>query len=266
LTRGAALLTHLESAVGFDVQYVRRPLVILDHATGEQSALVDGRTTLTALYGLGLLDFAQLSLALPAVFQSGTGRSVYTGVATDALARGAAGDLQLDLAARWPEPLALGPAALTMAVASGLSVPTGDSEAFTGSPGVSGVVEAMGWLGWGPLRVGVDVGVIAREPSALLDRRVGSEVFAATTAGVSLFDEALSAMVGVRATFPLIEGGAVPVLWMAEGRARLLPDRRLQLALGAGTGLGDAVRSPALMVVASLAYVPGSLARPDGGR
>jgi len=244
LVRGTGVVPHLDSAIGLDLDLVRRPIVVTDPVVGVEREVIRHRLTTTLLYGVGLFDHSQVTVAVPLAFMSGRGRQAITRDTRDELPEGAAGDLRLGfhhaLSPTWAD---LG--ALELAVSSGLAIPTGDEGAFAGHGGFTGWVEtaALGRLPAGDLgsvRLQGALGTRVRGTDSLGATALGSELTLSAAAALELLDARL----------------VVAAQGLGEVRAVLGESRAAELALGAGAGLNEALASPELQVIAQLRYVP----------
>lgn len=259
LVRGAGVLPAWETAIGIDVDLQRHPVVIVDRAVDAESLAVSRRITSTFLYALGVGASSQLTLAVPLAFQEGEGRVALTRDARDALPAGAAGDVRLDfMHASSPAPGPNGCAECTVGVAfaSGIVLPTGDERAFAGGAGFGAYLDAIGAGVLGPVILQTAIGVRVAEEASFADVAIGTEMSFALGASVPLFDARLVLAAEGQAIVGMREASASPVTWMVEARTVLGEARRAEIALGAGTGIGDALRSPSFEAVLALRYVP----------
>ncbi|MBS2012038.1 MAG: OmpA family protein [Deltaproteobacteria bacterium] len=243
---------------GAVVDYAHLPLVVYDGSGTERLALVRHQLVLHAGASFVLLDRVRASVDLPlAMYQDGEDATI-GGIEHRGASAPAIGDVRVAgdvrLAGRIGEPV-------TLAVGMRLWLPTGLPSQFT-SDGVIRVapqVLAAGTIG--PFVWGARVAIVARgREEAYAGRQLGSEVFGAASAGVELV------------------GGKVriaPEVWMSSGftgDAALLSKREtaigwilgahvttasgLRIGAGAGSGLGPALGSPALRVLASIEWAP----------
>jgi hypothetical protein len=257
LVRGPGVLPHLESAIGLDVDIVKRPLVVVDGATGAARAMVNTRATATILYGVGLFDDVQVTLAVPAVFQNGLGASALTGDPDDALPLASVGDLRLDFAwAPLPAPLAFGEATLDAGFASGLTAPTGEDTAFTGTPNVSGYIDAVGQLRVGVFRAQAAIGVRVSEESTVAQAGFGSALSGALALAVDLFDRRWVLAAQAQVLAGLVSNATFPVQALLESRV-VVDDARESVAYVAfGGGLDDEVGAPEWQLVVGFRHRP----------
>jgi hypothetical protein len=250
LVRGPRVLRHLEVGLGLDVDIIRSPLVVLDGATGARRDVVRTRATGTVLYGVGLLDRVQLTLAVPIVFQSGAGLTALTGDPDDDLPEGAVADLRLDFAwAPLDAPLALGDAALDVGLASGLVAPTGDGAALTGAPGVGGYVDAMAQLSLGVFRAQAELGVRIAPESSLAQAGFGSAFHGAAAVALDLLDRRLVFALSAQVLGGLVSNATFPAQALLETRVVADDERRLVAYVAFGGGLLDEVGSPEWQLV-----------------
>ena len=259
LVRGAGVLPAGESAIGLDADYVRRPIVLIDRVTGTERAAVRSRLTTTLMYAFGIGARSQVTLAVPLAWQEGEGRRSFSRDPNDELPRGAAGDVRLDFLhalAPAPAPEHCAGCNVGVAFASGLSLPTGDEEAFAGGPGFGAYVDAIGAGLLGPLIVQASFGVRIGEESSLGGVATGSEMSFAVGAALPLLDARLVITAESQALIGLQSDSSSPILFMGGARVVLGEARRADVALGVGTGLTDALRAPAFEAVIAVRYVP----------
>lgn len=265
LVRGDAVLPHLETAVAVDFDVVRHPIVVLDRAVALERAVVSTRLTATALFAVGLFDRAQLTVALPGVWQDGEGRAVLTHLDSDALPAAAAGDLRLDFQYALPPPGCGCGRAWGIGAASGLIIPIGDASSFAGGPGFAGYLDGFGRWANGPLRLQAQVGLRFREPAAFADSRVGSQVLLSGGAAVDVLEDVVTMAAEGQILLGLVEGSPLPALALVELRLRLGAAREGEVALGAGVGLGREMLSPSWELVLALRYIPAAVRANDAG-
>jgi hypothetical protein len=247
LVRAPDVLAHADTGVGLDFEIATRPIVLHDEALDTSTAVVDRRSTLTLLYGVGLFGFAEVNLALPLVFAAGDGYSLLSAGQLGTIPEAAVGDLSLEARAMWPDAFALGPTSLRLGATSAIRFPTGDRLAFSGESTVTAAVTLLAELAYEIAFLRLEAGVRMREPERFVDVTIGSSVTLASAIGVDLFDDFLSLAATVLASIGL-EDSVHPVLGAIE--ARLRASRYFDVVLAAGAGLTDAVGSPGFFATA----------------
>jgi hypothetical protein len=254
LVRAPAVLAEGDTGFGLDFEIVTEPIVIHDDSLATTLPLVDYRTTLTLLYGVGVFGFAELNLALPLVFAAGDGYAALSAGQMDDVPGAALGDLSIEARAMWPDPIALGPVDLRLGASSGIRFPTGDPFAFAGDSTVTGSIAALSELSVEWFYFRLELGVRVREAEQLLDVTIGSSLTIASAAGVELFDDRLALGATMLALVGL-EDSVHPIVGALEARVRAAS--YLDLVVAAGAGLGEAVASPGFFASAGLrAYTP----------
>jgi len=260
--RGTRVLPHAASALALDLDAAHRPFVVADPNTGTSIDVVETRSTFTFMYGVGLFDHLQATLAVPLAFQRGGGIEAFSGDPEDRLSAGAVADLRLDIAYMpLTEAPSVGPVHLDFAFAGGLLAPTGDDSAFTGSSGWSGYVDAMGSARWGVFRLALQSGLRLRETANILDVTWGSQVLLAAGLALHLIEDHLVMAAEAQVLLGLTDNAATPAQGMAE--ARIILDReRTALVFGFGGGMNDQLGAPEWQVVAAFRHAPGTSGSP----
>ena len=256
--RGTRSVRHLETAIGLELDVVRRPFILVDQTTGLDQSIVESRGTATLLFGIGLFDFAQVTLAVPTVFQRGLGFEALTGSPDDNLPGAAVGDIRLDLhVSPLAEPVPIGGALLDVAVAGGVMAPTGETRSFSRSPTFSGYLDLMAHLRYDIFRAAIQSSIRIREDAELAGVHWGSQAMFAGGLAFHIFDQRIVLAAEVMGILGLGDDAANPVLGLIEIRAAVDPERKTGLVLGFGTGLHSDVGAPEWQIIASIRHAPG---------
>jgi hypothetical protein len=262
LVRGTRVLPHAASALALDLDAVHRPFVVVDPTLGTSVDVVETRSTFTFMYGVGLFDHLQATLAVPLAFQRGAGIEAFSGNPDDRLSAGAVADLRLDIAymplTKAPR---LGPLHVDFAFAGGVLAPTGDESSFTGSSTWSGYVDAMGSARWGDFTLNLQAGARFRETANVLDVSWGSQVLFAGGVGFHLFDDHLIMAAEAHVLLGLTHGPANPAQALAEARV-ILDEERTAIVFGFGGGLNGDLGAPEWQIVAAFRHAPGTSGSP----
>jgi len=139
MVQKSEVIGHVSPVVGLFSDLALDPLVLIDKSTGEAVDVVSSRLTLTAMAGIGLWDWLDVTAALPIIaFQDG-GNLRRVGTEGE-VASSALGDLRLQTKLALPflhrkDEVKSGFGA---ALYGNVNLPTGDPAAFTGDGQVTG--------------------------------------------------------------------------------------------------------------------------------
>jgi MYXO-CTERM domain-containing protein len=247
----------LDVGVAFD--FVHDPLVARDPATGDplmNGEIISNRLALQLTAGYGVARWLEVGAALPVVVaQGGDVTLVDPG---HSLSTSAFGDLRLfGKAQLWTRD------ELRLATALDVTLPSGDSDSFSG--GKLSVRPRM-IFGWRPgrLSAAADVGFRFREATMVDNVTVGSEVTLGAAAAYELRPAKLWAIAEALLAVG-VDGGAheVPAEALLGVRAMVTKSWRGQVAVGEGLGRG--YDTPAFQAIASMAYTyaPAPRVRPE---
>lgn len=257
LARGTATVPHLETAFGLDGDFTTVPVTV-DTAAGTASRVVQTRGVVTLGLAMGLSDRMQLEVAMPIAYQGGDGLQGVTGTEDDRLRTGTLGDLRLMGLFRVLDPTT-DAVSISAALSSWAALPTGDAQFFSSTGGFSfgaSAVFAMRWKEW---FAQFELGGQFRQRSFLIDEAIGNELALVGTLGRDFFRRGLSLAFGLQSLFGLAEGSGHRAIWIGEIRGRFFSDRRMQIVIGAGSGLTDTLTTPGFQAVASFRFTPSAV-------
>ena len=263
---GSDVTPHLQVGFSLDVNYQHVPLLFQDDITGEESEAVSYQATLDFLWSLGLFNILQLGVALPVVVaQDGDGISIIQEGET--LAMTAIRDLRIQLKGKILGKGARGgfdSKGFGLAIALGLSVPTGDDDNFAGDTNVTADAPVI-ILDWRNdlVRVSLNLGLRWREMSAVgYDFRLGHQLLY----GVGLAVTPLKQRLLVLAEFEGMFGfedlsetiNRVPMEARLGIGVAVDKHKDLTLIVGGAMGLGNAPTVPVFRIIGSVRYAPGN--------
>jgi outer membrane protein OmpA-like peptidoglycan-associated protein len=256
-------LSHLSASGGFFINFSLDPLVLVNKEGGSSTKLlsiVGSRLQLDAIATVGLLDWAELGVDMPLVLaQAGDNLEA---IGTEGPIQGyVLGDLRLTAKVaipglrRLPQDSGLG-AALTL----GLSLPTGDQQAFASD------------------------GEFTYTPGLVVDYRFSSGILVSASGGLwNRPDRIFSgtqvgdlAPFGLATEIPILRGRGITAVGMLHGAVGLdkLPSQPrdvpaellfglrwysstgLTFTVGGGGGCGCSLQAPSLRFFSSIVWVP----------
>jgi OOP family OmpA-OmpF porin len=260
---GSDVTPHLQIGFGLDVNYQHEPLLFKDSETGEKSEAVSYQVTLDFLWALGIFDILQIGVALPVVVaQDGDGLDIIQEGET--LSTTAIRDLRIQLKGRI---LGGGKGGIKskgfgLAIALGMSVPTGDDENFAGDANVTAdaPVIIFDWRN-DLVRVALNVGLRWRETSAVgVDFRLGHQLLYGLGLAVTPLQQRLlvigefEGMFGFEKLDETLD--RVPMEARLGFGVAVDKKKDLSIVFGGGVGLGSAPTVPLFRVIASIRYAP----------
>ncbi|MFH1436746.1 MAG: OmpA family protein [Pseudomonadota bacterium] len=261
---GSDVTPHLQVGFALDVNYQHAPLLFKDDTTEVESEAVSYQATLDFLWSLGLFNILQLGVALPVVVaQDGDGLELIQEGET--LAMTAIRDLRIQLKGKILGKGARGgidSKGFGLAIALGLSVPTGDDDNFAGDATVTADAPVI-ILDWRNdlVRVSLNLGLRWREMSAVgYDFKLGHQLLY----GVGLAVTPLRQRLLVLAEFEGMFGfedlsetiNRVPMEARLGIGVAVDKHKDLTLLVGGGMGLGNAPTVPVFRIIGSVRYAP----------
>jgi OOP family OmpA-OmpF porin len=260
---GSDVTPHLQIGFGLDANYQHEPLLFKDSETGEKSEAVSYQVTLDFLWALGIFDILQIGVALPVVVaQDGDGLAIIQEGET--LSTTAIRDLRIQLKGRI---LGGGKGGIKskgfgLAIALGMSVPTGDDENFAGDANVTAdaPVIIFDWRN-DLVRVALNVGLRWRETSAVgVDFRLGHQLLYGLGLAVTPLKQRLlvigefEGMFGFEKLDDTLD--RVPMEARLGFGVAVDKKKDLSIVVGGGMGFGNAPTVPVFRVIASIRYAP----------
>ncbi|HEU4728183.1 MAG TPA: thrombospondin type 3 repeat-containing protein [Kofleriaceae bacterium] len=256
------------------LSYASNPLVLdaigVDRRVS-RDAVVQGSSLLQLGFAYALLGRLELGAHLPLYLQSGQAQGdPHDGFSQPPAKGSARGNLALHAKAQlWRGDV--GPGQLAVGASLGAVLPTATTDQYTGSDQPAGRLLVLGSFTPGALgsrlAISTNVGAIVRKKSAYAN--IAQQSALAWGAGVSyrilddlwataeLFGEATpSGERAMDASGKPTEQVLSPVEWLAGMSLRA--ERRLTIGLAAGRGVTDAIGTPDLRGVVTLAFVPGA--------
>jgi OOP family OmpA-OmpF porin len=252
---------HLQFSLALSTSYQRNPFTLYtiqgDLQMEASVEVVRDQVTSEIAAAIGIADRLQLGFALPvAVFQDGEDFTEMGMASGFALSGASAGDLRLEAKYRVGS---FGPSdEFALALAPGVTLPTGDSRKFTGDKNVTGRLRGLTELRLGPARAAAMLGVLLRQSSENFAAEVGHQLLYAAAVdyrvvkGVSLLGEIIGRS-GLT-DFGKRYVDANPVEFDAGMRVSL--PKQVTLTLGGGLGLVRGIGSPRFRAFLALAWSP----------
>lgn len=236
---------------GLSFDYAHDPLVLHDARGAVLGSTVSSQLVTHVGASLALWDQVLMSLDLPLALVNTGDDPADARVAATSPSGASAGDLRLGARVQLAGTRA---ASAELAIATDLWLPTGEPEQYSGDAGVRSLPHVAfdgtfrSWV------YAAQAGVLVRETVEMLDTRVGTAAAYGLAAGYEVVPDRFVAGAEVFGSTLLASGGK-------PTHAELLASARLRLGdftLGAaaGPGLGRAVGTPAVRVVAAFQYAP----------
>jgi outer membrane protein OmpA-like peptidoglycan-associated protein len=241
-----AVLSHLAWDSGLWLTFEDDPLVVKDVATGDRlGRLVDARVGGSLVGALGLYDRFEIGLELPLVLYQDRSSNI-PGVTTaplPSLTSIGVGDLRL---APKVSLLRTADQGVDLAIAIGVTFPTGGATDYKGEEGMSLVPEVDVSRALGPLLLVGNVGYRLRKDQTLLNQEVADEIFlrlaAAYRPASAPWDAGLSLSTAVAAAAPFAHANQDALELNAAGGYRI--GERWAVIGGAGVGLANGYGTP----------------------
>jgi OOP family OmpA-OmpF porin len=260
---GSDITPHLQIGFGLDANYQHKPLLFKDSATDEESDAVAYQVTLDFLWALGIFDILQIGVALPVVVaQDGDGLAIIQEGET--LSTTAIRDLRIQLKGRI---LGVGKGAIKtkvfgLAIALGLSVPTGDDDNFAGDSNVTAdaPVIIFDWRN-DLVKVGLNLGLRWRETSAVgTNFKLGHQFLYGLGLAVTPLKQRLIVLAEYEGMFGFEKLDETINRSPMEARlgigAAVDKKKDLSILVGGGVGIGNAPTVPVFRILASIRYAP----------
>lgn len=260
---GSDITPHLQIGFALDGNYQHKPLLFKDSDTGEESDVVSYQATLDFLWSLGIFNILQIGIALPVVVaQDGNGLAIIQEGET--LSTTAIRDLRLQLKGRI---LGKGKGAIDasgfgLAIALGMSVPTGDDDNFAGDANVTAdaPVIIFDWRN-DLVKVALNVGCRWRETSAVgIDFKLGHQLLYGAGLAVTPLKQRLLVLAEFEGMlgFQKMDEAINRVPMEARLGFGVAVDKRkdLSIVVGGGIGMGNAPTVPMFRILASIRYAP----------
>lgn len=273
-----------EFSLGFVTTYLRKPIVLRAASAnpdGTDVPVLDHMVTSNFLWGLGLTDRLELTLAMPVtVYQTGTGVSSFTSSQSLDVPGSALRDFRLGAAyALVPRNRAYPGNAFALTGRLEVGLPTGDEEWFGGDRGAVLVPTLSADYRSGPLFFGAELGARVRKTTNLAGARVGTQGFVALGAGYDILpDEMFSAALEAYALPGFVgqevlsrdpgngeiiaeksSDSLVPAEWMATVRSAPTGDGDVSFSLTGGSALpltDTAITAPQYRFTAGVRFAP----------
>jgi OOP family OmpA-OmpF porin len=268
---------------GLGLTYLSRPVgvgVASADPDGSVRTLVDNVVDATFLFGVGLTDRLELTLAAPVtLFQDGAGIGGLTGDGTE-LTRSVVRDFRFGLAYAVVARPRVGPdEGFALVLRNEFAAPTGDPRSFASSQGVVMRPSAVASYRTGRLELALEGGARLRRDADFAGARIGSQVEAALGAALDVVrDRKLTLGAEAFGLFTVAEqkradGAAAPMLapieWMATLSSAPILGGDLSFQLHGGGpiptqggddgpdgGLTTGVTSPRFRFGAAVRYAP----------
>jgi hypothetical protein len=252
---------HLQFSLALATSYQRNPFTLYT-VQGENQMeasveVVRDQVTTELAAAIGIADKLQLGLALPvSVFQDGDDFTEM-GVASGYNLKGAsAGDLRLE--AKYKLVTFGSSKEFALALAPGVTLPTGNQRKFTGDRNVTGRVRAITEMRLGQARAAAMAGVLLRQQSKNFAAEVGNQLLYGAAVdyrvhkGVSLLGELVGRSGLASFTRGYVDANPVEV----DAGMRVALPKLVTLTLGGGLGLVRGIGSPKFRAFLSLGWSP----------
>jgi OmpA-OmpF porin, OOP family len=252
---------HLQFSLGLSTSYQRNPFTLYT-VQGENQMeasveVVRDQVTSELAAAIGIADKLQLGFALPvAVFQDGEDFTEM-GVASGYNLSGASpGDLRLE--AKYKVATFGASKEFALALAPGVTLPTGNARKFTGDRNVTGRFRALTELRLGQARAAAMLGVLLRQQSKNFAAEVGHQLMYAVAVdyrvhkGVSLLGEIIGRSGLADFGRRYVDANPVEV----DAGMRVALPKLVTLTLGGGLGVVRGIGSPKFRAFMALTWSP----------
>ncbi len=266
----AAVPAHKQFHLGLITNYQRSPFSIYTQVAGESLKrnvdVVRNQATSELTGAIGLVERFQLGFAIPMTLVMDGEQYTQNGQASGVGLTGKGiGDVRLEGKALLTT---FGPSdEFHLAMAAGLTLPTGNQEKFLGDKTVTGRLRAISEFQLDDFRAGTTIGVLLRKPSDSFQAKVGSQVLYGLAVDyrvhrqVSLIGE----FFGRSGINDFFKGYVDENPNEIDAGMRVGLPSQFSVTVGAGAGISKGIGSPKARIFLALAWAPDFRDRDEDG-